>query len=181
VERQLLRGSAGGDEVQGLLTSRGVPVFTAGTALGSVAEQLFKAANSMRGSAFVEPDWIVVSPTDYEKLRLGKDNSGQFYAGGPFSGSYGVGQGGAASPQITGSPDLLWGKPTYVTPLIGSGTALIGTRSGAQVWSRGGLTVEASTSHDQHFVKDLVAIRAERRLALTVYRNSAYVEVRGLA
>ena len=32
VERQLLRGTSGGNEVQGLLTSRSVPVYTGGTA-----------------------------------------------------------------------------------------------------------------------------------------------------
>jgi HK97 family phage major capsid protein len=181
VERQLLRGTAGGNEVQGLLTGRSVPIYTAGTALGNVAEQLFKAANSMRGSAFLEPDWFVMSPDDYQKLRLLKDNSGQLFFGGPNTGSYGVGQGAAASPQITGVPDVLWGKPVHVTPLIGSGTALVGTTAGAQVWSRGGAVVEASNSHASHFVQDLVAIRAERRLALTLYRSNGYVEVRGLA
>jgi HK97 family phage major capsid protein len=184
VERQLLRGAAGGDEVQGLLTSRGVPVYTA-SGTDNIAVQLFKGANTMRGSAFIEPEWYVVSPGDYEKLRLLRDGTGgtagQFMGGGPFLGAYGVGQGGAASPQITGVPDLVWGKPTYVSPIIGSGTALVGTRAGAQVWSRGGLTVEASSSHESYFVKDLVAIRAERRLALTLYRSNAYVEIRGLA
>jgi HK97 family phage major capsid protein len=181
VERQLLRGAAGGNEVQGLLTSRNVPVYTAGTAQGNIAEQLFKAANSMRGSAFLEPEWVVVHPDDYQKLRLLKDNSGQLYFGGPNTGTYGVGQGAAASPQITGAPDVLWGKPTYVTPIVGSGTALIGTRQGAQVWTRGGAVVEASNSHASYFTSDLVAIRCERRLALTLYRANGFVEVRGLA
>jgi HK97 family phage major capsid protein len=181
VERQLLRGTAGGDEVQGLLTSRNVPVYTAGTAQGNIAEQLFKAANSMRGSAFIEPDWFVVHPDDYQKLRLLKDNSGQLYFGGPNTGSYGVGQGGAASPQIAGASDLVWGKPCYVSPIVGSGTAVVGTRAGAQVWSRGGPSVEATNSHGTLFTTDLVAIRAGRRLALTLYRSNAYVEVRGLA
>jgi HK97 family phage major capsid protein len=181
VERQLLRGTAGGNEVQGLLTSRNVPVYTAGTAQGNIAEQLIKAANSMRGSAFVEPDWFVVHPDDYQKLRLLKDNSGQLYFGGPTTGSYGVGQGGAASPQIAGAPDLVWGKPCYVSPIIGSGTALVGTTAGAQVWSKGSTNIEATNSHGNLFVTDLAAIRAERRLALTVYRSNAFVEIRGLA
>jgi HK97 family phage major capsid protein len=181
VERQLLRGTASGNEVQGLLTSRNVPVYTAGTALGNIAEQLFKAANSMRGSAFIEPEWFVVSPTDYEKLRLLKDTNGQLYFGGPNVGSYGVGQGAGPSPQIAGAPDLLWGKPTYVTAVIGAGTALVGTRAGAQVWNRGGASVEATNSHASLFVTDQVAMRAERRLALTLYRPNGYVEVRGLA
>ena len=52
-ERQLLRGTSGGNEVQGLLTSRGVPVYAGGTAAGNRAVQLFKAMNGMRGSAFI--------------------------------------------------------------------------------------------------------------------------------
>jgi HK97 family phage major capsid protein len=145
-----------------------VPIFTAGTAQGNMAEQVFKAMNSMRGSAFVEPDWIVMHPTDYQALRLAKDTAGQYFGGGPFMGQYGSGQTAAGSPLVTGAPDLVWGKPTYVTPLIGAGTALIGTRAGATVWSRGGLQIESTNSHASHFTSDLVAFRAERRLALTV-------------
>jgi HK97 family phage major capsid protein len=181
VERQLLRGAAGGNEIQGLLTSRNVPVYTAGTAQGNIAEQLFKAANTVRGSAFLEPECVVLHPDDYQKLRLLKDNSGQLYFGGPNTGTYGVGQGAGASPQITGAPDVLWGKAAYVTPIVGSGTALIGTRQGAQVWTRGGAVVEATNSHASYFTSDLVAIRCERRLALTLYRSNGFVEVRGLA
>lgn len=45
-ERQLLRGTSGGNEVQGLLTSRGVPVYAGGTAAGNKAVQIFKAMNA---------------------------------------------------------------------------------------------------------------------------------------
>ena len=180
-ERQLLRGTSGGNEVQGLLTSRNVPVYTAGTAQGNTAEQLFKAANSMRGSAFLEPDWFVVHPDDYQKVRLVKDTAGQFMGGGPFMGQYGSG-GQANSGWLNGGPvDTLWGKPLYVSPLIGVGTALVGTRAGAQVWSRGALSVEATNSHGNNFVLNLTAIRGERRLGLAMYRATGYVEVRGLA
>ena len=91
VERQLIRGAAGGVEVRGLLTSRNVPVYSGGAAAGNKAEQLFKGMNSMRGSANIEPDWVIVHPTDYEQIRLLKDNSGQLYGGGPFVGPYGNG------------------------------------------------------------------------------------------
>jgi hypothetical protein len=61
-ERRLLRGAAGGNEVQGILTGRGAPVYAGGTAVGNRAVQLFKAMNGTRGSAFVEPEWIVINP-----------------------------------------------------------------------------------------------------------------------
>jgi HK97 family phage major capsid protein len=78
-KRQLFRGTSGGNEVQGILTSRGVPVYAGGTAAGNKAVQLFKAMNGTRGSAFVEPEWIVMHPTDYEQIRLLTDTAGQYF------------------------------------------------------------------------------------------------------
>jgi HK97 family phage major capsid protein len=178
-ERQLIRGTQGGNEVQGLLTSRSVPVYAGGTAVGNKAVQLLKAMNGMRGSAFLEPDWIAVHPGDYEDLRLLADSSGQLLGGGPWLGSYGnssqVSSGGAG-----GFVDTLWGKPVYITPATGAtkGTAIVGTTSSAQVWNRGGLSVEATNSHASNFVLNLSVIRAERRLGLTCHRPTGFVEVR---
>jgi HK97 family phage major capsid protein len=157
-ERQLLRGTSGGAEVQGLLTSRSVPVYAGGTAAGNKAAQLFKAANGLRGSAFLEPEWMIIHPGDWEDIRLLTDTAGQFFGGGPFQGPYGSGQNLQASGQVNGNQDSLWGKPVYVTAAVGAtkGTAIIGTRSSAQVWRRGGMSVEASNSqrdagrHEHH-------------------------------
>jgi HK97 family phage major capsid protein len=177
-ERQLIRGTSGGDEVQGLLTSRSVPVYAGGTAAGNKAVQLFKAANGMRGSAFVEPEWFMVHPTDWQEIRLLTDTAGQYFGGGPFMGGYGNTGMAAASGQVTGATDYLWGKPVYLSATIGAGTALIGNSQSAQVWNRGGLSVEATNSHASNFVLNLTAIRAERRLALAVYRANGFVEAR---
>jgi HK97 family phage major capsid protein len=178
-ERQLLRGTSGGNEVQGLLTSRNVPIYAGGTAAGNRAEQLFKAMNGMRGSAFVEPDWMVVSPSDWEAIRLLKDTANQYYGGGPFLGPYGGPQGPvSATGQLSGAQDSIWGKPVYVTGAIGAGTAVIGSRESAQVFRKGGISVEATNSHSNYFQLNLVAIRAEERLALAVYRPGGFVEAR---
>jgi len=137
-ERQLFRGTSGGNEVQGILTSRGVPVYAGGTAAGNKAVQVFKAMNGTRGSAFVEPEWIVMHPTDWEQIRLLTDTAGQLFGGGPFQGPYGNGTNVAASGHITGATDTLWGKQVYVTSAIGgAGTALVGSSAAAQVWSNG--------------------------------------------
>lgn len=177
-ERQLLRGTSGGNEVQGLLTSRGVPVYAGGTAAGNKAIQLFKAMNGMRGSAFVEPEWIVLHPTDWQEIRLLTDNAGQLFGGGPFQGPYGGGANYSASGQITGAIDSIWNKPVYLTASIGAGTALVGNSASAKVWNRGGLSVEATNSHASNFTLNLSVIRAERRLGLTLFRSNGFVEVR---
>ncbi|MGZ4183171.1 MAG: phage major capsid protein [Solirubrobacteraceae bacterium] len=151
-ERQLFRGTSGGNEVQGILTSRGVPVYAGGTAAGNYAEQIFKAMNGMRGSAFVEPEWIVMHPTDYQVLRLLKDTAGQFFGGGPFQGPYGSGANIASSGQLTGANDSLWNKAVYVTAAIGGArTALIGSSASATVWNRGGVSSEQSTCELFHY------------------------------
>jgi HK97 family phage major capsid protein len=178
-ERQLFRGTSGGNEVQGILTSRNVPVYAGGTAVGNKAVQLFKAMNGLRGSAFVEPEWVIMHPTDWEAIRLLTDTAGQFFGGGPFQGQYGGNQMTSPSSQIQGAQDTIWNKPVYVTASIGgAGTALVGTRAGAQVWRKGGISVEATNSHSTYFALNLIAIRAEERLGLAVYRPGAYTEVR---
>src|SRR4051812_25881311 len=178
-ERQLLRGTSGGNEVQGLLTSRSVPVYAGGTAAGNKAVQIFKAMAGQRGSAFLEPEWVCLHPDDWRDIRLLTDTAGQFFGGGPFLGPYGGPQGPVgASGQLTGASDVLWGKPVYLTPLVGAGTAVIGNSQAAQVWNRGGMRVEATNSHASNFVLNLSIIRAERRLGLTVYRPTGFTEIR---
>ena len=71
--------------------------------------------------------------------------------------------------------ETLWNKPVVVTSAMVPGTALVGAFStGAQVFRRGGLTVEASNSHSDYFRKNLTAVRAEERLGLAVYRPAAF-------
>jgi HK97 family phage major capsid protein len=172
-ERQLLRGTAGGNEIQGILTSRGVPVYAAGTAAGSKVERLFKAAMGVRGSAHIEPSGFVIHPTDWEEIRLSKDSADQYYGGGPFGGAYG----GPAS-QAGMFVDSLWNRNVALSSHIGAGTALVVSRDAMQVYRRGGISVEATNSHSDYFVRNLMAIRAEERLGLAVYRPGGLCEVR---
>ena len=98
--------------------------------------------------------------------------------GGPFVGPYGSGA-AETGPYFGAGP--LWGVPVVVTTSIGAGTALVGSfRTASVVYRRGGVTVEASNSHEDYFQKDLVAMRAEERVALAVFRPAAFAKVTGL-
>ena len=93
-------------------------------------------------------------------------------SGGPFVGPYGVN--GIAGEEA-------WGLRVVVTSRIAANTALVGAfGTMAQVFYRGGLTVEASNSHSDFFQKNLTALRAERRLALAVYRPQAFHAITAL-
>jgi HK97 family phage major capsid protein len=60
-------------------------------------------------------------------------------------------------------------------------TALVGAfRPHAEVIRREGIQITLSTEHSTFFVENKVAILAEERLALAVYRASAFATVTGI-
>ncbi|MCA1841966.1 MAG: phage major capsid protein [Actinobacteria bacterium] len=182
-EDQLLNGNGTGTNLTGLLNRSGLQAAQA-VGTDTRVDAIYKEITKIRANAFLEPSGIVVHPTDWQTIRLSKDSQGQYYGGGPFTGAYGNGPipetlntGGAVN--VNG--DSLWGLPVVVTPAIATGTALVGAFSQAtQVFRRGGITVEASNSHASFFIQNLVAIRAEERLALAVYRPAGLGTVTGL-
>lgn len=176
-ERQLLLGG-GTDSLVGLTGRSGVNTYAGGTAAGNKAVQIFKALNGTRGSSLLEPSAIIVNPADWQDIRLLTDTAGQFFGGGPFQGPYGNGQNLGLGGQLSGATDFLWNKPVVVTTAVGAGTAFLGAfDTAAQIFRRSGLSVEASNSHSDYFQRNLVAIRAEQRLALAVYRPGAFTKV----
>jgi hypothetical protein len=63
-----------------------------------------------------------------------------------------------------------------------AGTALVGAfGSGAGLFRKGGLRVEASNSHADYFVRNLTAVLIETRVALCCYVPSAFGEILNLA
>ncbi len=131
------------------------------------------------GSALLEPDGIIMHPGNWLTTRLLRDGTGgtigQFYGGGPFSGAYG----NAGATGMFGQQ--LWNKPVVLSTNVGLGTALVGNfGQGAHLFRRGGVSVEATNSHSDLFVKDITMIRSETRIALGLYRPVAFTVVSGL-
>lgn len=166
-EKQLLNGDGAGKNITGLLNREGIQTYTATDAGNDVA--VLHAQSMISTTTGMMPDALVINPTDYEAIRLKKDNDGNFIGGGPF---YGV-NGGA----LTITPRL-WGLDTVVTPAVDAGTAIVGSFKGAATFYRkGGVTVEATNSNDTDFISDLVTIRAKERVALAVRKPKAFVKL----
>jgi HK97 family phage major capsid protein len=171
-ERQLLLG-AGTNELVGITARSGINTLGTAAAGTILIEHLFKAAAGSRGSAFVDPDLVVMNPTNLQTLRLAKDTTGQYLGGGPWQGAYGQ-QSQVSTGFFSSSP--LWNMNVWVTNAIGAGTAIVGSfKQAAAIFRKGALTIEASNSHSDYFVKNLNQIRAEERLALAVYRPASFV------
>ena len=99
-----------------------------------------------RGSSFLEPDTVILHPTNWLGTRLLTDTASQFYGGGPFTGAYG----NAGATGLFG--ESIWGKRVVLSTVVGAGTALVGSfGQAAQVFRRGGVTVEA-TKQPRHLL-----------------------------
>lgn len=103
---------------------------------------------------------MVLNPIDWARIELAKDSTGRYIIGNP--------QG------VIGAS--LWNRPVVTTQAIAVDKFLAGAfQMGAQVFDRWQARVEVATENEDDFVKNLVTILAEERLALAVYRPEAFV------
>lgn len=162
-EDQLLNGNGTAPNLRGLLNRTGIQTYTVPDG-ASNADGIFHGLTLVStGSAQETPDAIIINPVDYEAIRLSKDANGQYYGGGPFD--------GGANPGI-------WGYRTVVTPAIAQGTVLVGAfNSATQLFRKGGIQVDSTNSNEDDFKYNRVALRAEERVLLAVYRPAALVVV----
>ena len=150
-----------GKLVTDLLGTSGIQTGTyaaTGTAT-DIADAILQAAMDVQSGSGFAADAIVINPADWYTLRVGKHN-GEYYGGGYF--------GAQNIPNI-------WGIPVCVSASITSGTVVVGAfKTCASVVTNGGVSVEAVNTNEDDFVKNLMTIRAEERLALAVRRPAGF-------
>ncbi len=107
------------------------------------------------------PECFILNPIDWEDIELTKDTQGRYIF---------------ANPQSLLGPTL-WGRPVIVTNSMTQGQFLTANLTqAAQLWDRQSATVEVSREDADNFTKNMVTIRAEERVALTVYRATALIK-----
>lgn len=151
-----------GKLVTDLLATSGIQTGTyaaTGTAT-DIADAILQAAMDVQAQTGFAADAIAMNPADWYILRVGKDGDDRYYGGGYF--------GDQSVPNI-------WGIPVCVSASITSGTVIVGAfKTCASVVSNGGVFVEAVNTNEDDFVKNLMTIRAEERLALAVRRPAGF-------
>ena len=170
-EGQLLSGDGTGQNLRGLLNRSGIQTMGLSTDLKSGnLDTIYKAITAVETGSGFTADGIVINPTDYQNLRLMKDANQQYYGGGPFTGTYGVGG-------IMERPPI-WGVRTVVTPAITAGTVLVAAfQPSSEIYRKGGVRVESTNSNEADFINNRVTIRVEERLLLAVRYPAALVKV----
>ena len=166
LDDELLNGAATGTHITGLLNRTGLASAVVRTGTVTNADAILEQIVAIETATNMEVDGIVMNMTNWKTVIMSKDGEGRYYGGGPL-----------ASP----ARPVLWGRPVAITSAIVANTALVGAfGTAAQLFNRGGMRVEASNSHENFFIRNLLAIRAERRVALAVYRPAAFGVVSSL-
>lgn len=115
------------------------------------------------GVSRLEADWIVVNPVDSEEIDLLKDDNGLYRGGNPI-GNFTFDQ-------------TIWRLTRVESEAMTEGTALVGARAGATVYERQPITVLTTDSHSDFFIRNLIVVLFEERLAFPIWFPSAFVEV----
>jgi len=109
----------------------------------------------------VQADSIVLNPTDWWALRtLKASTSGVYIVGDPMD---------TVAPQ-------LWGLSVSLSNQMASGHFLTGAfRTASAIFDRQSATVEISREHSDYFVKNMLAVLVEERLALCIFRPQSFI------
>ena len=157
-EDQILNGSGSGENFYGINNTSGIQTQAWATDLFTTIR---KGVTKCRTVGRVNPTALVLNPADAERIDLAQDGENRYYYGGPQA----IGQ------------RTIWGVPVVESEAQASGTGLLGDFSKAVLWDREQTTVTMTDSHADFFIRNLVAILAEERLAFGVVRPTAFVSL----
>ena len=158
-EQELLYGTGLGEHLHGLIPQA--------TAFSKPFNVTFESQldNLLQGIAQVQltklpATGIVVNNTDWAQMQAIKDGQGRYVGSGPFG----------------AQPAVAWTLPVVATPSIAQGNFLVGNfQLAAQIFDRADPQIFLSDSHSDFFIKNMLAVLCEERLALAVKRPYALV------
>lgn len=158
-ENELLYGDGTGQHLLGI-----IPQATAYSAAFTPANlqniDTLRLAALQATLALYPATGFVLHPTDWAKIELTKDGQQRYIVGDPQN-------------QIA---PRLWNLPVVATQAMQVTKFLTGAfRLGAQIFDRMSIEVLISTENEDDFVRNMITIRAEERLALAVYRPAAFI------
>lgn len=159
-EDEILNGDGTGQHLDGLIsqaTGYAAPFTPAGTLTNIDKLRLAMLQASL---ALYPADGIVIHPTEWARIELTKTTDGAYLF---------------ANPQGVAGPTL-WGLPVVATQAMSGDDFLVGAfGTAATIWDRMDTEVLISSEDRDNFVKNMLTVRAEKRMGLAVYRPEALI------
>lgn len=159
---QLLNGDGTGTNLTGLNALASAYAAPAGvTVTNETMIDRLRLAMLQAALSLFPATGIVLHPTDWASIELKKDTQNRYLWGNPT---------GLLGPTI-------WGLPVAESLAEPQNNFLVGAfKYAAQIFDREDANVSISTEDRDNFVKNLVTILAEERLALAIYRPQALIK-----
>lgn len=156
-EAELLSGSGSGQHISGL-TQNAAAYSAPFTPSGEQMIDTLRLAMLQIALAEYVADGMVLHPTDWARIELTKDGENRYLWANPRS--LGV--------------QTLWGLPVVDTQSMTVDKFLVGQfKMAAQIYDRMDAEVLISSEDSDNFRKNLLTLRAEKRLAMAVKRPNA--------
>lgn len=159
IDRQIVAGDGTGENLLGLSNVSGTQTLAA---TGNDLELIRRARTRVRLGARTRANAVLINPEDREEIDLMKDGNEHYYMGGPVA---------------AGGGTTMWGLPVVESEVLSQGTAWVGDFTKAVLYDRQQASIAVTDSHDNFFIRNLVAILAETRVALAFLQPAAFVQV----
>lgn len=161
-DEELLNGNGTPPNISGLLDQSSIQTLdlTGEDNLDGIrtARRLVKS-----GVSRLDPTFIIVNPIDSEEVDILKDGQGLYRGGNPI-GNF----------NFDGS---IWKLQRAESEAQAEGHVTVGARAGATIYERQPIQVLTADQHADFFVRNLVVILFEERIAFPVYFPTAFVDV----
>lgn len=163
LDGQILVGSGAGVNLTGIINTAGIQTQAKGA--DPVPDAVYKAMVKVRVTGRALPNATVWHPNDWQDVRLLRTADGIYIWGNPSD----------------AGPERIWGLRVVQSDALTENTGLVGDFANhTELAVRRGVDVQISNSHGTFFVEGKLAIRADMRVALIVYRPAAFATVTGI-
>jgi HK97 family phage major capsid protein len=161
---QVMNGNGSTPNLLGMLNKTGIQSFVHS---GSLFDSIAQAIMYVRTIGMATASVIYVNSADWwsTKLRLKRDNNGNYILGNPDS----------------PSGNMMWGVRVVENAVIPQGKILVGDTLGyTMLLEKRGISLKITDSHASEFVSGYQRIRADIREVMVVIRAAALCEITGV-
>ena len=154
--------------ITGLLGTSGIQTIGATTAVTrsavAIADEIANAIADTMTYSGRSANAIVMTPDLWKLLRIGKDGENRYYGGGYFAALHG---------------ENIWNLPIVLSNQLTANHIVVGAfdTCATLVTKAEGVTVEATNTDQDDFIKNLMTVRAECREKLAVRRPAGFVDI----